>query len=370
MTESRVDRRDLLAAEVAVLVVALLIDLVSMVLSQPGNAVANLAPVAGEAIGVLAVLRRWFAGRLAMLAYGVMALSLVSTAVSFLVGGLPQRTCVTELVGLALVIGAGCRGLGRRQAAILAIVGAVALMGAPLSRYELLLVPAALLWGGAVAVGLILRDADHRRATALAEVRTGERLQLARELHDLVAHHVTGIVVRAQAAKLVAAGDTDAFEDIELAGAEALAAMRRLVGMLRTTEEDPPELPSGVAEVVQLAAATYDNVEVVVESDEVTLLPEVGATVHRVVGEALTNVRRHAPEATFVRVAVRVEDSELVVDVLNDGVIGRRRPGYGLIGMAERLGALGGRLHARAEDDQRWRVTAWLPLPTGPEVTR
>ena len=109
----------------------------------------------------------------------------------------------------------------------------------------LLAVPAALLWGGSLAVGLILRDADARHRSMQAEARTAERLRLARELHDLVAHHITGVVVRAQAAQVLAGKQGSGseaveqiFPDIEQAGREALAAMRRVVAMLRTGQDE------------------------------------------------------------------------------------------------------------------------------------
>jgi hypothetical protein len=163
-----------------------------------------------------------------------------------------------ETLAIALLVGAGCRRLSRNAAIALAVCGGVAMTAAPVLRYgvgssmALLAVPAALLWGGSLALGLILRDADDRRFAALAEVRTAERLRLARELHDFVAHHVTGIVVRAQAARMLAerpdtAGpDAEVYREIEVAGSDALTAMRRLVGMLRTDAPDPSPSAAGI----------------------------------------------------------------------------------------------------------------------------
>ena len=268
----------------------------------------------------------------------------------------------------------------------------MAMTVAPVLRYgvgssmALLAVPAALLWGGSLAIGLTLRDTDDRRLAALAEARTAERLRLARELHDFVAHHVTGIVVRAQAARVVAdrpgaAGpDADVYREIEEAGSDALTAMRRLVGMLRTDAPVPAPSATRIREAVLDAASGYDGIsaEIPCELDRLTLAPEVITTVHRVVLEALTNVRRHAPEARETRVTARVQHDPaadvLVLEISNDGVRGvpGDGSGYGLIGMTERVTALGGTLRAGAESGRRWRITVQLPLDDGiaTEVSR
>jgi len=149
-------------------------------------------------------------------------------------------------------------------------------------------------WGGAVAIGLTLRNMAILRS-ATEEVRSAERMKLARELHDVVAHHVTGIVVQAQAARVVVphppAVINEALIAIERAGEDALSAMRRMVGCCATKRPCGP--------------------------------------------------------------------------VCNDGVVGGNRSfggGYGLVGMAERVAALGGDLHAAPGADHTWVVTAGLPL--------
>jgi len=92
--------------------------------------------------------------------------------------------------------------------------------------------------------------------------------------------------------------------------------------------------------------------------------PEAATTVHRVIMESVTNAHRHAPQARELAVDVRIDGDWLVVEVVNDGV--RSAPagdrGYGLVGMAERVDALGGSLLAGAAPGQRWRVCARLPL--------
>lgn len=378
-------RRGPVVAEIAALAALALADTVVVAGGPAARGLgaglfAGLVPAFGPAAAVLAVLRRRFAARIAPLGAAVVALSLVNTLLGWTV---PHRTApmtpgLAESLAIALLAGAGCRRLGRYPAAALAIAGGLAMTAAPVLRYgigsatALLAAPAALLWGGALAVGLILRDADARRSAALAEARLAERLNLARELHDLVAHHVTGIVVRAQAARVVAElrGDegsgAEPYREIEEAGADALAAMRRIVGMLRTGTDGRPRPGGGLREVILDAASGHDLVatDLGPELDRLDLAPEAVTTVHRVVLEALTNVRRHAPDATDVRVIARVrrDPAALSVEVRNDGARGPRAgdSGYGLVGMAERVTALGGTFDAGAEPGHRWRVAVRL----------
>ena len=257
------------------------------------------------------------------------------------------------------------------------------------SPVALLAVGTALMWGGGVAVGLILRDADTRKVAELTELRSAERLALARELHDLVAHHITGMVVRAQAATRMAqrAGHAESgaiFTEFELAGADALAAIRRLVRVLRTEEGELLSVPANLLDAVRdatdgasVAGAGTLAVTLSPGLAELSTNPETASTVHRILLEALTNVRRHAPAATSVDVAVRAEPEAgqgwLVVEVANDAArpVNRKSAGYGLIGMAERVTALGGSLHAGPEDGHRWLVRARLPLqqPDGGAAT-
>jgi signal transduction histidine kinase len=383
-------RRGPLVAEIAALVLLAAVDGVTILSAPPARGLAAglvtaVVPGLGPVAAILAVLRRRFVTRIGLLGGGVVAISLLNTGLSALAHG-HQTPGLTEILAIALLVGAGCRRLDPYAVIGLAVAGGVAMTAAPVLRYgagssaALLAVPAALLWGGSLAAGLVLRDADARRQAALAEARTAERLRLARELHDFVAHHVTGIVVRAQAARVIAAAGTDAevFREIEEAGSDALTAMRRLVGMLRTDSPDSAPYAGGIRAAVLQAASAHDGIaaDLPGELDRLTLAPEMVTTVHRVVLEALTNVRRHAPEATDVRVAARVQhdpsEDVLVLEVVNDGVRtpSGDRAGYGLIGMNERVTALGGTLRAGAESGRCWRITVRLPLDAAPEVAR
>lgn len=229
---------------------------------------------------------------------------------------------------------------------------------------------------------LLLRLQSVQRVRDLRAVRTAERLELARELHDLVAHHVTGIVVEARAArftKVSAERAAEIFGRIETAGDEALGSMRRLVKILR--ENDDGEAPGGrgatspvagladIRDLTERFSRTGPPVVLYIEEGLDTRLPgHVAATAHRIVLEALTNIGKHAATATAVRIGLRTVPTGLEVRVADDGghpaklSENARGGGYGLAGMAERAEALGGSLTAGPTPEGGWLVTAILPL--------
>jgi signal transduction histidine kinase len=230
----------------------------------------------------------------------------------------------------------------------------------------------------AVAVGLYLRSVDVQRRHSLTEVRRGERLELARDLHDFVAHHVTGMVVQAQAAQYIADGDAarhrESFAAIERAGMEALSSMRRLVSVLREDDGGGTRPLGDLEQLVPLVRQfsvgdAYASLYVSAELDADALPPGIGATVHRVVQESLTNIRKHSPSATTVSVSVSMMDKNLEVSVRDDGrrttrtILGASGGGYGLAGLTERVTALGGALCAGARPEGGWEVVAQIPLP-------
>ncbi|MEV6681991.1 histidine kinase [Streptomyces erythrochromogenes] len=245
----------------------------------------------------------------------------------------------------------------------------------------------------AVVVGaysILLRLQATQRVLDLRAVRTAERLELARELHDLVAHHVTGIVVEARAARFTqvsAERAAETFGRIESAGDEALGSMRSLVKILRDNDDGSAPATStatattpvaglaGLAGLADLRALTErfsrtgPPVVLSIEHGLEDRLPaHVAATAHRIVLEALTNTAKHAATATAVRVTLRTVPAGLEVRIADDG--GRparlsekaRGGGYGLAGMTERAEALGGHLTAGPSPEGGWVVTAVLPL--------
>ncbi|MFE1482636.1 sensor histidine kinase [Streptomyces fimicarius] len=240
---------------------------------------------------------------------------------------------------------------------------------------------------GAVAVGAYPRRQELRRRRAVAEARSTQRLQLSRDLHDFVAHDISGIVVQAQAARFVAATDPShavlALERIEKAGLSALAAMDRTVRMLHGPEAAATEPLPGLSRLPFLvddftaAGATEAYLDLPPTATE-ALSREAGSAAYRIVVEALTNIRRHAPGASRATVVFTTPTAATVeIEVTNDRGAGeasaRRgsRGGLGIPALTEHAQALGGTLSAGPHGDGGWRLTAVLPadvpavLPAG-----
>jgi signal transduction histidine kinase len=231
---------------------------------------------------------------------------------------------------------------------------------------------------GAIGAGAYLRTIADTRQRALDTVRAEQRAEFARDLHDFIAHHVTGIVVQAQGARFIAEQDPQrvilALEQIEQAGAETMASMRRMVGVLRdpNAAPDAPLAPlAGVAELGPLLegfSGPGGPVTRLHTDGELDGLPvEVSTSAYRVVMEALTNTRQHATGARVVDVWIRRTPDWLLVRVANDGPVARGpvprdRHGYGLVGLTERVRAVGGRITAGPGIDGGWVVDAALPL--------
>lgn len=211
------------------------------------------------------------------------------------------------------------------------------------------------------------REKDARRRLA------DERLRIARELHDVVSHSIAMINVRAGVAVHVMeeqpAQAREALLEIKTASRDALHDLRGILGLLRTADEPEPTAPAGgLAQLPDLVSSIRaTGVQVSVEQSGGTPPPaSVDLAAYRVVQEALTNVVRHAPSAT-ARVAVRRSDSELLVEVEDDGGIpGHDRhqgAGQGLVGMRERVQAAGGSLEVGPRPEGGFAVRARMPLP-------
>jgi signal transduction histidine kinase len=228
----------------------------------------------------------------------------------------------------------------------------------------------------AVGTGLYFRARDRERRQAesasVAAAQQAERLALARELHDVVAHYVTGIVVHSQAAQAVADQNPKAALEvlpiITTSGHEALTAMRRLVGTLRGTEATPTsrdndELEAQIRRTVEQVGGPV-RLEVKL-ADPVP--PELAQSVIRLVQESLTNARKHAAGVSRIDVDVRTDDGAVLVRVADDGTGQHSSPvggsgGFGLVGMRERVELLGGRFSAGPNGGSGWTVAAELPL--------
>ncbi|MFD9406338.1 sensor histidine kinase [Streptomyces sp. NPDC059989] len=213
---------------------------------------------------------------------------------------------------------------------------------------------------------------------ALAE----ERRRIARELHDIVAHHITTMQLMAGGARANLAHDPgvarEALVTLEDCGRMALREMRQLLDVLRAGEEaeDTPPAPQPGAgdldRIITESRLAGTETEFTVDGPVRPLPPTVGLTVFRIVQEALTNTRKHAGEAR-AHVRLTYGPDEVAVEVRDDGAgawaPGPRpappRPGYGLIGMHERVALQGGTLEAAALDGGGFRVAARLPVPGG-----
>ena len=205
-----------------------------------------------------------------------------------------------------------------------------------------------------------LEEERQRHGIAAAEA---ERSRIARELHDVISHSVSVMVVQAGAAEQLLPADSPArtqVRAVRAAGKAALAELRRQLGVLGTASEGAAPLPGlkDLPRLVETSGATLT----VVGTPPTDLAPGIGLAVYRVVQEALTNAARHA-SGSAVSVHLLHEPSGLEVDVVSGhgAPSGERGSGRGLIGMQERVELYGGRLEAGSRG-RDWLVHAWLPL--------
>ncbi|MFI6978819.1 sensor histidine kinase [Embleya sp. NPDC050154] len=202
-----------------------------------------------------------------------------------------------------------------------------------------------------------------------------ERSRIARELHDVVAHNVSVIVVQADGASRAIATSPDkareALETIAKTGREALVEMRRLLGVLRAQNETEGLVPQPslrhLDDLVDQVGRAGLSVRVVVEGEPIDPSRTVALTAYRIIQEALTNTRKHAGPTAGAEVLVGYRGDALEVRISDDGR-GAQAPGdgmgHGLIGMRERVAMLGGRLDIGPGPDGGWAVHAVLPYGT------
>lgn len=220
----------------------------------------------------------------------------------------------------------------------------------------------------AAALGAATRYRARTRLRDLDRAKAREREQLARELHDTVAHHVSGIAIQAQAGRAVAASHPERAAEvlavIEDAATRTLTELRAVVGVLRGDHDTEFAPQPGVAEVEQLATdgRAHPSVAVTLRGELDDLSPAVGAAIYRLAQESVTNARRHARHATRVTVAVAGDADRVRLTVDDDGAApgGPAPSGYGLVGMRERVSLLGGTFRA-GPAERGWRVEAVLP---------
>jgi signal transduction histidine kinase len=302
---------------------------------------------------------------------------------------LPGQPGGAAVLAVFVLIGSAVRTLPVRAAAAVVAGGAVVAAGT-IERYLVFIdrgTPCsfAATWmmtlgcAAAAGTGLWWRALDARRRAMAEAVRRDERLELARELHDTAAHHITGIVLQAQAARIAARTNAGTLDDtlagIESAGTDALTSMRRVIGLLRDADDAAGVAPGPgqLAELVARFAGRGPAVRLRLPDGPADpgWPPEVNTTVCRVVQEALTNIVRHAAGAREVTVALSHDRRAITVEVTDDAPPAGpnrfpRTGGYGLVGMRERVEALGGTLRAGPAPAAGWSVRATLPAPGRP----
>jgi signal transduction histidine kinase len=237
----------------------------------------------------------------------------------------------------------------------------------------------ALVFGGAWLLGRAVRHWQERATTAelnqelLARSAVAEeRVRIARELHDVVAHSLGVVSVQANAAEAALEHDpalaSEPLSAIKVSTREALDEMRRLLSLLRTGDDDGPAVPPGLADLDGLVDSVRGAglpVDVEVSGASVRLPVGVDISAYRIVQEALTNVLKHAGSVP-TRVEVRYEPAAVTVCVVNalpqtTAVAQTATGGHGLVGMRERVSAHGGALVAGADPSGGYVVRARLP---------
>ncbi|MGH3208204.1 MAG: sensor histidine kinase [Trebonia sp.] len=251
--------------------------------------------------------------------------------------------------------------------------GARSIVANPLTHGGLSVVPLAL--AVALVSGVLIRErrehAVAMRGQAAAHAVTAERLRIARELHDMVAHSIGIIAIQSGAARRVMDTQPDKARDalgaIETASQETLAGLRHMLGALRQagTSDAADRAPvTGLADVERLAAKAAEagvEVEVRWSGRLRPLPPEIEVSAFRIIQEAVTNVVRHAGTHRC-SVAVEFRQEELAVEVTDDGRGGAAEgAGYGLVGMRERVSLLRGDFTAGPRPEGGFRVAARIP---------
>lgn len=219
-------------------------------------------------------------------------------------------------------------------------------------------------------VGASVRYRAGAKVRQIEQIKLEERQQLARELHDTVAHHVSAIAVRAQAGRVQAetdpAGAVAALHVIEAEASRTLSEMRSMVDVLRskTAAEFAPQ--PGVADLARFVSANDElpRITVDVAAGAGDPAAPVGAAIYRIAQESITNALRHARQPNEINVSVDGDGDCVRLSVTDDGgtvVNGRDSGGFGVVGMTERAKLLGGTLEAGPVNGRGWRVDAVLP---------
>ncbi|TDD32676.1 sensor histidine kinase [Actinomadura sp. KC06] len=310
-------------------------------------------PLPGQGVLLLA----WTWALLQMPNGGMAALQIVITAVG--VGYI----AATRRRRVSLPVAAGTLTVQALSAVVLLHADEVVLMTVVLA--------VAVTWLAGNSVRVRRANAEMMRVQATAQAVAAERLRIARELHDMVAHSIGIIAIQAGVGGRVIdtqpAEARNALDAIEATSRDVLSGLRRMLTALR--KDDPGAAPlgpsPGLGELDRLADAAKDagvRVDVRWKGERRPLPPDVDLSAYRIVQEAVTNVVRHAG-TTDCRVTVGYGDGELSIEVDDDGRGGVVGTGYGIVGMRERVGLLGGEFTAGPRPGGGFRVAARIPAP-------
>lgn len=218
--------------------------------------------------------------------------------------------------------------------------------------------------GGACLTAALRRERMESRTRQLEAVRAAEREALARDLHDTVAHHVSVIVIRAQAAAASPQDTSRVAQSLGVIETEAQAVLNDMRSLVRTLRAPADYAPAaGLAELARLAGPGPPRVAVRVEVPG-DVPDVVGSTLFRIAQEGMTNARRHARAATAIDVTVTGDSDAVYIVVRDDGAPTRPTSsrGHGLMGMSERAALLGGSVTAGPDPAGGWTMRASLPL--------
>jgi signal transduction histidine kinase len=312
---------------------------------------------------------------------------IVAAAVSFVEGNFApfSFSVFISIIGAAFLLGMNS---DRREALagvpLIVAAAAIAVRNEPdSSAEETLFITIILLcaWVGGFALSRKLAEAREaeERATTLAAEQTRlaeeaveeERSRIARELHDVVAHHVSVMTVQAGAVRRLLKPEQErereALVSVEETGRKALTEMRRLLGVLKEEAAPAPLAPQpGMATLDTLLDQVREAglpVELSTEGQAVELAPGVDLSAYRIIQEALTNALKHAGPAR-AWVVVRYGEKNLELEIANDGRSDGNSPasGHGLVGMKERVAVYGGELESGPRPGGGFAVRARLPI--------
>ncbi|WP_206511627.1 sensor histidine kinase [Rhodococcus sp. BGS-1C] len=328
-----------------------------------------------------------------IVAVSVLLASLFSTFGGIAVG--ETENLHPSLIAIPIMLYTLVAYVGRRDAAIYLVAVTVdsvlALMlfaQEPISTVLFTVMMFALAWIAAEFIGARraydeavearLAVAEYDRDRRAEEAVAMERTRIARELHDVIAHGVSVMVVQADGASYAIRKDParaeQAVANISATGRQALAELRRTVALLRTTpnaDEVPLYGTAGLAKVVDMMSRAGLNVELEQTGNLDDIGPAISLGIHRLVQESLTNVLRHGGHAPKAKVVVVRREEDVLVEIVNTGTTPAEAggnssavegTGNGLLGMRERVAVLQGSLEAGRVDDGQWRVRAELPL--------